>query len=276
MTKPITRQEGRALFGLNPSDYDDARPDYPDALYKVLLDRQALYSGCCALEIGAGNGLATRKLLALGANPITVIEPDIRFRSLLNTIAQSHQANFRLIQQSFEEAALTEAHYDLVACATAFHWLDPETGINKIASILKPGGYVALWWNVFQDLDKADPFHEATRSLLAPLSTNPSGAPDTLPFALDRQARESSLANTGLFEHIEYHETRWTLVLDTSAVGKLYGSFSGLLQLPEAEQRLLLEKLMDIAQHEFNGRVERHTTSPLYLARRIAANQKDG
>ena len=134
--------------------------------------------------------------------------------------------------------------------------------------MLKPGGFVALWWNVFQDLHRADPFHDATQSILANLAISPSGAPDALPFALDRRAREADFARTGNFEAVVYAETRWTLVLDVPQVGRLYEGFSHIQRLPEAERARLLWQLMEIARTQFDGRVERNMTSPIYLARR--------
>ena len=92
--------------------------------------------------------------------------------------------------------------------------------------MLKPGGFVALWWNVFQHLDREDPFHDATRSILANLAISPSGAPNAMPFPLDRRAREAEFERTGNFEAVVYEETHWTLVLDVPQVGRLYEGFS--------------------------------------------------
>lgn len=125
-----------------------------------------------------------------------------------------------------------------------------------------------MWWNVFQDLDREDAFHDATASILSNLAISPSGAPDTIPFALDRSAREADFARTGRFDDVEYAETRWTYVLDAAQVRTLYEGFSRIQRLPQARREALLDQLMDIAQTQFGGRVERHMTSPIYLARR--------
>ena len=52
---------------------------------------------------------------------------------------------------AFEEVELAPRSFHLVAAATSFHWLDPDQALPKIAMILRPGGWVALWWNVFGD-----------------------------------------------------------------------------------------------------------------------------
>lgn len=194
MREFIDRSEGRRLFGLNPEGYGDARPDYPEAIYRCLIDHRALMPNTATLEIGAGSGLATRRLIGLGANPITVIEPDIRFAPLLRALRGTTGTDIRLVPCAFEDAELPQNAFDLVAAATSFHWLDPQAALDKIADVLKPGGFVALWWNVFQDLEREDPFHDATRSILANLAISPSGAPDAMPFPLDRRAREADFA----------------------------------------------------------------------------------
>jgi SAM-dependent methyltransferase len=268
MPELIDRSEGRHLFGSNPEAYGDVRPEYPEPIYRCLVDHGALVPDTATLEIGAGSGLATRRLIELGAKPITVIEPDARFAPSLRALGEMTGTDLRLVQSAFEDAEVPPHSFDLVAAATSFHWLDPRVALDKIADALRPGGFAALWWNVFQDLDREDPFHDATRSLLANLGISPSGAPGTQPFALDRRAREAEFARTDRFEAVTYAETRWTLVLDVTQVGRLYEGFSHIQRLPDVERARLLRALMEIARTEFGGRVERNMTSPIYLARR--------
>src|SRR5262245_24923776 len=111
----IDEQEGRALFGADPYNYNKIRPPYPEQLYEFLLTTGALRSNTSTLEIGAGNGLATRRLLDFGVNPLTVIEPDPRFSPLLTSIAKLYKADIRYIAASFEDAELPRSYYDLVA-----------------------------------------------------------------------------------------------------------------------------------------------------------------
>jgi hypothetical protein len=139
---------------------------------------------------------------------------------------------------------------------------------DKIAALLRPGGFVALWWNIFGDLDRPDPFHDATFALFGGGAITPSGAPDEVPFGLDRAARAAELARSGAFGEMFYAETRWTLTLDTARVGKLYEGFSHIQRMPTAARTRLLEQLMEIAATQFNGRVERNMTSPIYLWQR--------
>ncbi|TNF88406.1 MAG: class I SAM-dependent methyltransferase, partial [Gammaproteobacteria bacterium] len=142
----IERSEGRRLFGADPAGYDRGRPDYPDWIFDSLVAAGALYAGANTLEIGPGSGLATRHLLERGASPITLIEPDERLGERLRQALAGADAAGSVLESSFETAALPEAHFDLVAAATAFHWIDPAAGLTKIRHILKPEGTAALFW----------------------------------------------------------------------------------------------------------------------------------
>ncbi len=268
MPDAIAPQEGRALFGADVQSYDEIRPPYPEQLYAFLLSTCALRANSATLEIGAGNGLATRRLLAFGANPLTALEPDPRFAPLLRAIAAASTADFQLIHTAFEEAALPTNHYDLVASATAFHWIDRTIGLTKVATLLKPGGHVALWWNVFGDPACADPFHDATQGILQSLAVSPSDTPQRTPFALDIPARRSDFAHTGQFEPPLYQFYPWTLVLDAAQVGALYGTFSGINRLSAGKRQQILDQLMAVAEEQFGGRVERNMVTAVYVARR--------
>ena len=264
MPERIERQEGRHLFGQNPQGYDDSRPEYPEWIFAHLRDRGALVPGTVTLEIGAGSGRATRHLLAYGANPLTIVEPDERFAVLLDAATSKSPAPCTLIQQSFEDAELPDNRFDLVAAATSFHWIEPMAGLGKIKGVLKDDGVAALFWNVLQDPDKEDPFHDATQNLLADLAVSPSGAPDAVPYPLDRHARRAEAHASG-FDNVEYLESKWTLVLDAKRVGKLYEGFSSLQRLDAASRTALLAALMEIANTQFSGTVERNITSCLYV-----------
>lgn len=268
MTGFINEQEGRMLFGANPNSYNDVRPPYPEQVYQFLISNNAIRSNTQTLEIGPGNGLATRRLLDLGANPLTLVEPDKRFSPLLTSLSKSYDAEVHLIEESFEDTRLNLNQYDLVTAATSFHWIQPSVGLAKVADILKTDGYAALWWNVFGDLERDDHYHEATKAILENLASSPSGAPDNVPFALDTEARFEDFSRTGKFENPRYEVLSWTLLLNTQQVGALYSTFSSISRLPEDQQARILHQLMEVAEKQFGGIVERNMLSPIYVVRR--------
>jgi SAM-dependent methyltransferase len=258
----------RRLFGGDPGGYDRARPDYPSRVYEILVARCGLRTGTATLEIGPGSGLATRRLLALGADPLVAVEPDERLAGYLSEQlrAEGHSVDLRV--EAFEEAALDASSFDLVVSATAFHWLDQREALAKAGRILRRGGWLANWWNVFGDPIGVDAFHEATKNFMEPLgrpAANPAGR---LPFPLDAEARLSDLRATGVFDEIDHEIMPWLARFDPDQIRALYSTFPNVSGLPEPRRAEVLDALAAVARHEFGGLVERTFYTSIYIARR--------
>ena len=264
MAEPfIPRTFGRQAFGLDPAGYDAARPAYPDWVFDLLRDRCGLAANKATFEIGAGTGTATRRLLQLGANPLLAVEPDERLAAFLRETSPAKALS--VIVAPFEEAELPEASFDLGLSATAFHWLNEDLALTKVANLLRPGGWWAMLWNVFGDSSRPDPFHEATKSLVnQPLS--PSAGNGEVPFALDAEARVAALERTRAFDNIEHRTSTWSLLLDPDQTAALYATYSNINIRPDREY--VLHELRRIAREDFQGRVTRNMTTSLYVARR--------
>jgi SAM-dependent methyltransferase len=256
------RHFGRTAFGGDAAGYDAIRPAYPDWVYQVLCERCGLATGVATFEIGAGTGTATRRLLELGADPLTVIEPDARLAAYLGERYPSPP--LRVLVEPFETAALDDGTFDLGVSATSFHWLDEDVALAKVARVLRHGGWWAVVWNVFGDDGRPDPFHEATQSLLA--GPSPWVGQAGVPFALDARARLAALERAEAFEAIEHQSSHWSLVLDPNQTVALYATYSNIIA--RADRVQVLAELRRIASDQFGGRVVRDTTTILYTARR--------
>lgn len=264
MSDPVIhRRFGRRAFGGDPAGYDAARPAYPDWVFDFLRKLCGLKPGVATFEIGAGTGTATRPLLKLGANPLVAIEPDERLAAYLRETISDEALT--VVDATFEEAVLEEASFDLGLSATAFHWLDEDAALPKVARLLRPGGWWAMLWNVFGDARLPDPFHEATKDLLgAPLS--PSAGSGDVPFALDGEARVAALERSGAFDSIVHRTGTWQLTLDPDQTVALYATYSNVIIRPDREQ--VLQELGRIARDEFGGIVTRNMVTSLYVAQR--------
>jgi SAM-dependent methyltransferase len=267
----IAREEGRQAFGQDPEGYEHNRPGYPERVFELLRERCGLWPGTRTFEIGPGTGQATRRLLEMGANPLVLIEPDRRLADFLRCkiAPASTGQSLEIKNAAFEDVELPAASFDLGVAATSFHWLDWASSARKVARLLRPGGWWAMWWNVFGDPDRLDAFHDATQSILAPLGRSPSAGNDNKPpFALDVDARYAQLSETGEFSEIAHEMIRWTLTLDTAGVKGLFATFSEIARLPFETRREVLEGLARIASESFGGRVEKAMITSIYTARR--------
>jgi SAM-dependent methyltransferase len=231
-------------------------------VYATITSRCSLRSNAAVFEIGAGTGTATHRLLELGADPLIAVEPDRRLAHFLR--ANNPHKALQVVVAPFEDASLEKRSFDLGVCATAFHWLDEDSALAKIATLLRPGGWWAAVWNVFGDHSRPDPFHEATKELLeAPAS--PSFGESGIPFALDAAARTAALKRTGAFDVVEVGTSQWPLVLDTDETVALYATYSN--ANARADRDAVLAELGRIARNDFGDRVIRNTTTSLYIAR---------
>ena len=129
------------LFGRVADLYDDVRPDYPHQLYDVLSDTVGGLSGKAVLDLAAGTGLVSRALHARGAE---VVATDVA-AEMLSTLRRRTPA-IPAVAAAAESLPFRPRTFDLVVCATAWHWLDAGAAVAEIRRTLRAGGHLALWW----------------------------------------------------------------------------------------------------------------------------------
>jgi SAM-dependent methyltransferase len=262
----LARSFGRQAFGEDPDNYDAARPPYPDWVFETLRERCGLGPGCATFEVGAGTGKATRPLLAAGADPLYAIEPDARLAAFLQLSNASPALH--VVSATFETADLQRAGFDLGLAATSFHWIDALAGLNRVASLLRPGGWWTMVWNVFGDDTRPDPFHDATDALLNDGPKSPSQSAKGTSNALNANDWMSAFGRSGAFEDVAARVEAWELAIDPDQVVALYSTYSNIAAYPPGERRQVLAELRRIAADEFGGRVIRNMVTILYTARR--------
>lgn len=128
-------------------EYDRFRPNYPDALFDAIADGLHLPPGPVVVDLGAGTGRASLAMAARGWR-VTAVEPGRPMLDILRAAAADRGLVVATLQASAEETGLTPGTVDLVTAAQAFHWFDSERAVGEIVRILRPGGGVALFWNV--------------------------------------------------------------------------------------------------------------------------------
>ena len=137
------------IFGGIASMYDDVRPGYPPEI----LDAVVAFRGgppASAVDLGAGTGKATELLLRLGV-PVVCVEPDLGMAAVLT--AKFPQVE--VVTAPFEEWAPPPGGVDLIACALAWHWLDPATRNHRTRDALAPGGVLAVFGHRYGFADPA-------------------------------------------------------------------------------------------------------------------------
>src|SRR6266496_6141169 len=84
-------------------------------------------------------------------------------------VARSHGIEVEI--GGFESWDARERRFDLIVSGQAWHWIDPDVGAAKAASLLRPGGLLVPFWN-FSVLDpdvsrRVDAAYERVEAQLA-------------------------------------------------------------------------------------------------------------
>ncbi|WP_321478201.1 class I SAM-dependent methyltransferase [uncultured Paludibaculum sp.] len=121
-------------------NYVKYRPGYPDALVRKL-ESEGLAAGSQVVDVACGTGISTELFLRNGYR-VTGIEPNAAMREA--ALSQG----FDVREGRGEATGLPDASADLVVCAQAFHWVDAEAARREFLRIVKPGGLIAIIWNI--------------------------------------------------------------------------------------------------------------------------------
>jgi ubiquinone/menaquinone biosynthesis C-methylase UbiE len=144
-------------FSEGAAAYERGRPGYPKAAIDWLDERLGLGSGAEVVDLAAGTGKLSGALRAAGAE-VVAVEPLERMRALI-------EPPIRAVEGTAESIPLPDGSADAVTVAQAFHWFDGERALAEIHRVLRPGGHLALLWNV-RLMD--DPGQAAVEELIAP------------------------------------------------------------------------------------------------------------
>jgi len=252
-------------FDRIPDDYE-ARPGYPPRVFELLIERCGLGPGSRVLEIGAGVGQATLPMLALGAR-ITVVDPG---EALMRRLADRTAGRVEIIVAELERAPLPAASFDVVASATAFHWVEPTAGAAQCARALRPGGWLAVWWTLWGNPDRPDPFHEALLPILeakAPQLVQPDASHRA--YQRDLFARAAIIEANPAFGPVRVERLDWEGSHDPVALRRLFGTFAGWIVLPDALRTELLDDVEGIARDQFGGAVRRPYETLIFTSHRV-------
>jgi SAM-dependent methyltransferase len=142
----MNRAEPRFAFNEIATLYDKVRPDYPDALFGDTCGEARLKPGDPILDVGCGSGQATLGFARHGL-AVTALDPGADLLALARRRLDG-VAIVTFVENIFEAAPFPPGSFKLIASAQAWHWIAPDTSYAKAASLLVPGGTLAVFGNV--------------------------------------------------------------------------------------------------------------------------------
>jgi len=220
------------VFGEDAATYERSRPGYPRAAIRHLT---GLVSAGTAVEVGAGTGKATVDVAREGL-ALTCLEPSAEMAAILESKALP---GVLVLSATWEEWMGTPDSTDLVYAAQAWHWVDRSTAYSKARSILRPGGALALMWNV--PLDRYAGLEDVYSRHAPHLLTEQDGR------IMRRDSHDwlEDMHHAG-FTDLHHFTHDWSADLTPAEVRSLYSTYSDHMMLAEPARTELLDGLAEV------------------------------
>jgi SAM-dependent methyltransferase len=260
MSVPSTAEPRRSFDGV-AEIYHGIRPSYPppmfDELFRLLPSRPAI------LEIGPGTGQATRDLLSRGAN-VYAVEIGPAMAAKLREVLPSPALT--VVVGDFEEVDIEEHGFDAVFSATAFHWISPKAQVDRPASVLKPGGRVAIVDSNQVSSPEDKGFFAAAQPIHKRYGEGHTGPPAPERNAVDPPIHRV-LRDDRRFSDVEFRAYDWDQTYSAAEYRKLMLSYSGTQMMTPLARRGLLDDMENFIRQQFDNQVTRPIVVTLTTAR---------
>jgi ubiquinone/menaquinone biosynthesis C-methylase UbiE len=143
-TKQAGEPSPRSDFNSLAGDYAKFRTSYSDSLFDAILAYAAIGAGARVLDLACGTGLG---MLAYVKRGFEVVGVDVAAAMMDQAAAALPQgARVEFVRGRAEALPLSDASFDLVSCAQAFHWFEPRAAFAECARVLRPDGTLAVFW----------------------------------------------------------------------------------------------------------------------------------
>lgn len=248
----------RATFDDIAETYDRVRPGYPAEIIADLAELTGIRAGTRVLEIGCGTGQLTVPLLERGA-ALTAVELGPRLAELA-----AAKTRAEIVVADFDTWTGPRKAFDLVVSATAFHWLDPDTRLTRIAELLRPGGSLATI-ATYHVLGGSETFFaQAQRECYARWYPTVR-ADEPRPRAEDIQF-DRDLERGGLFGPITFRRRTWDADYSTADYLDLLRTYSSTLELPPRTRHDFLHDIGTLIDTRHGGRITKRYLTELRVA----------
>ena len=236
-------------FSNRVADYVRSRPGYPEKLLDALREECGLRPESVVADIGSGTGLLAQLFLENG-NLVYGVEPNAAMREAGEQFLERYP-HFCSVAGSAEVTTLPSVSVDYVVVGQAFHWFEPRATRAEVLRVLRPGGWVAVFWN--ERLTDTTPFLREYEQFLRQFGTDYEKVSETYP-------RERQMS-----EFFGAFQKRWFPNEQVFDFGGLRGrllssSYAPPAGHPNHEPMLAeLKRLFDTHQHEGRVRIEYKT-----------------
>jgi SAM-dependent methyltransferase len=220
MSQPADPSTHALSFAGVADAYERARPSYPQEATTWLAGGQAAR----VVELGAGTGKLTSGLLGAGHRVVATdpLEP------MLQHLSRVCPGAVPVLARA-EQIPVRGRWADVVVSAQAYHWFDLDRALPEIARVLKPGGRIALVWNL---RDERIPWVKRLGRLIGTQEQNTDPTQDLL--------------SSHLFGFVESAQFRFWQPLDRDRLRDLVLSRSTIATMEAAEREEVLAQVDEL------------------------------
>jgi trans-aconitate methyltransferase len=239
----MSDSELKLTFNRSAAFYDEIRPGYCDELIRDVVELSAIPDDGVILEVGCGTGKATRPFaergyemvcLDIGKDLISVARQQLRRFSQITFLL----ANF--------DAWCPIRQFDLLICATAFHWLNPQLRYKRAAAALGAHGSLAVFSN--QHVGKEDGFFGEVQAVYDKYYVSTQSQSGALSAGSDEPGIDAFAAPVRRIYP-------WRQAYTSEEYIKLLGTYSDHIALPDHNRELLFDGIVDLIDRRYGGTV---------------------
>lgn len=260
----LERNARKVIFDEVAEEYDAIRPGYPEEFIDEVLRLAGLPENGAVLEVGCGSGQATRPLADRAG---TLLGIDIS-PALLKIAAQKFagKAGVRFQRTSFEEFEAPAGSFDLVLAASSWHWVDPDIGYTKAATLLKPDGCLAVIATLHPKPFTG--FFERVQEIyrqVVPEWGDPNRTRTTADAIRDAG---KEMEESGRFRAVTNVAHRWSVEYGRDDYLRLLTTYSDHYRLGPERLGRLLERMGALIDKEYGGGITRPYETVAYVGRK--------
>jgi len=252
MASPSSTQR----FSDRVENYIRYRPGYPQGAVDLLISEAGLTDRSLVADIGSGTGISAELLLRQGI-PVTGVEPNEPMRAAAERLLSGYPG-FTSVDGTAQATTLPDHSVDLILAAQAFHWFAGAETRAEFTRILRPGGLIALLWNV--RLVDTTPFLIGYEALLLEFGTDYN--------TVRHETIDSRVLGSFFTEGYTLHTFPNQQVFDYASLrGRLLSSSYAPAPGQPRHEEMIAELQRLFALHQQDGTVSIDYTTEVYLGR---------
>jgi ubiquinone/menaquinone biosynthesis C-methylase UbiE len=220
--------------------YERGRPGYASAMADALAAEFGLDSDSRVLDLAAGTGQLSRLFVPL-VGSVVAVEPSASMRHVLARRLPTVEA----LEGRAERIPLPDGSVDAAVIGNAFHWFDGDAAVGELARVLRPGGGLAVLWNI--GLGSDPPWPERLEQLVDELRTKALRPERQCTSGMWRPALDRA---GDLFAPLRFSAVVHERSLDQDAFVAGIASFSFIAAMPGDERHAVLTQVRALAPRE--------------------------